>query len=73
MSKVTILDEQESSVQPADRTIAVQVWIWGNMYLPKPGDWPLVASVPINSGCHAGENPPEETLSESSQVRDYMK
>ena len=25
LSKVTILDEQEPSVQPADRTIAVQV------------------------------------------------
>ena len=35
--KITILDEQEPSVQSADRTKAVQVWSWGNMYLPKPG------------------------------------
>ena len=30
--KITILDEQEPSVQSADRTKAVQVWSWGNMY-----------------------------------------
>ena len=40
MLKITILDEQEPSVQSADRTKAVQVWSWGNMYLPKPGKWP---------------------------------
>ena len=38
--KITILDEQEPSGQSADRTKAVQVWSWGNMYLPKPGKWP---------------------------------
>ena len=38
--KITILDEQEPSVQSADRTKAVQVWSWGNMYLQKPGKWP---------------------------------
>ena len=35
--KITILDEQEPSVQSADRTKSLQVWSWGNMYLPKPG------------------------------------
>ena len=35
------LDEQEPSVQSADRTKAVQVWSWGNMYLQKPGKWSL--------------------------------
>ena len=34
--KITILDDQEHSVQSEDRTKAVQVWSWGNMYLPKP-------------------------------------
>ena len=29
--KITILDEQEGSVQSADRTKAMQVWSWGNM------------------------------------------
>ena len=40
MLTIAILDEQEPSVQSADRTKAVQVWSWGNMYLPKPGKWP---------------------------------
>ena len=40
--KITLLDEQEPSVYSADsdRTKAVQVWSWGNMYLPKPGKCP---------------------------------
>ena len=29
--KITILGEQDHSVQSADRTKAVQVWRWGNM------------------------------------------
>ena len=33
--KITILDEQEPSVQSADRAKAVQIWSWGN--LPKTG------------------------------------
>ena len=28
--KITVLDEQEPSVQSADRTKAVIVWSWGN-------------------------------------------
>ena len=32
--------EQEHSIQLAERTEAVQVWQWGDMYLPKPGKWP---------------------------------
>ena len=35
--KITISNEQEPSVQSADRTKAMQVWSWGDMYLPKPG------------------------------------
>ena len=38
--KITILGEQEHSVQSADRTKAVQVWSWGKMYYPKPEKWP---------------------------------
>ena len=34
--KITILGEQEHSEQSAERTKTVQVWHWGNMYLPKP-------------------------------------
>ena len=33
--KISILDEQEPSVQSADRTKAVQVWCLRNMYFPK--------------------------------------
>ena len=36
--KITILDEQEPSIQSADRTKAVQVWSWGNVYSSKPGN-----------------------------------
>ena len=46
--KITILDEQEPLIQSADRTKAVQVWSWGNIYLSKPGKWPLPASVSEN-------------------------
>ena len=37
--KITVLDEQEPSVQSADRIKAVQIWSWSweNMYLAKPG------------------------------------
>ena len=38
--KITILDEQEPPGQLTDRAEVVQVWSWGNMYLPKPGKWP---------------------------------
>ena len=38
--KITILDEQEPPGQLTDRAKVVQVWSWGNMYLPKPGKWP---------------------------------
>ena len=46
--KITILDEQEPLIQSADRTKAVQVWSWGNIYLSKPGKWPLPASISEN-------------------------
>ena len=35
--KITILDEQEPPVESTERIKAVQIWSWGNMYLPKPG------------------------------------
>ena len=34
--QTTTVDEQESSVQSADRTKAVQARSWENRYLPKP-------------------------------------
>ena len=62
--KITILDEQEPSVQSADRTKAVQVWSWGNMYLlKKPGQWPSQhLHLKINSGFHASKNPKQQNL-----------
>ena len=36
LSKITVLDEQEPSLQSVDRTKAVQVWSWGNMYSSRP-------------------------------------
>ena len=41
--KISILDEQEPSVQSADRTKAVQVWCLRNMYFPKPA-WKVAVS-----------------------------
>ena len=53
----TMLDEQEPSVQSADKTEAVQVWSWGNMYLLKPRNWPSQhLYLKINSGFHARKN-----------------
>ena len=49
MFKITILDEQEPSVQSADRTKAVQAWSWGNMYSTTTG--PIAAE--NNGGFHA--------------------
>ena len=46
--KITILDEEEPSVQLEDRVKAVQVLSWGNMYLPKPGKWPSPALISEN-------------------------
>ena len=63
MLKITTLDEQESSVQSADRTKAVQVWSWGNMYFPKPGK--LLSQhlyLKINRGFHAKKNPKQQYL-----------
>ena len=71
LSKITILDEQEPSVQSADRTKAVQVWSWGNMYSPKPGNsghHHSILCLKINSGFHATEYPSEETISQLKVV-----
>ena len=63
MLKVTILDEQQPSVQSADRAKAVQVWSWGNMYLQKPGKWPSQhLYLKINSGFHGRKNPKKQYL-----------
>ena len=35
--KITIIDEQEPSVQSADKIKEVQVWNWGNMSSLKTG------------------------------------
>ena len=43
--KITILGEQEHSVQPADK--AKQVWRRENMYLPKPWKMTITASICI--------------------------
>ena len=45
--KVTILGEQEHSVQSADRIKVVQVRHWGDMNLPKPGKF--TASISENN------------------------
>ena len=63
MLRNTVLDEQEPSVQSADRTKAVQVWSWGNMYLPKPEKWSSPhLYLKINSGFHARKNHKEQYL-----------
>ena len=68
--KITILDEQEPSVQSADRTKAVKVWSWGSLYSLRPENWPYrSAIISENSGFHAGENPSEATVPESNQIR----
>ena len=53
---ITSLDEQEPSVQSADRTKAVEVWSWGNMYLSKPGKWLSQHYLKIISGFYARKN-----------------
>ena len=72
MLKITILDEQEPSVQSADRTKAVQVWSWRNVYLAKPGKWLsqhlFLKKTPI--GFHARKNPSEAAISESITFND---
>ena len=61
--KITILGEQDHSVQSADRTKAVQVWPWGNMYLSKPGKWPSKhLYLKINSGFPARKNAKQQYL-----------
>ena len=41
------------------------------MYLPEPGNWPSQhLYLKINTGYNASENPSEETISESSQIRE---
>ena len=55
--KITILGEQEHSVQSVDRTKAVQVWRWRNVYLTKSGKWlSQHLYLKINIGFHARKN-----------------
>ena len=73
LSKITILDEQEPSVQSADITKAVQVWSWGNRYSPKPGNWPTQhLYLKVNNGCHARGNLSEETISKNNQKKNKL-
>ena len=60
--KITILDEQEPSVQSADRTRAVQVWSWGNTYLPKPGKLPSQDLYQKINGLYARKNLKQQCL-----------
>ena len=65
--KMSILNEEEASLQSANRTKALQVWSWGNMYLPKPGKWPsqhlyLKISIGKYNGFHARKNPKQQYL-----------
>ena len=61
--KITILGEQEHSIQSVDRTKAVQVWRWENMYIPKPGKWPSQhLYLEINSGFDTRKNPKQQYL-----------
>ena len=57
MLNITILDEQEPSVKSADRTKAVQVWSWGNMYKVA-----ITASISENALWifHARNNPKQQ-------------
>ena len=67
--KINILDQQESLVQSADRTKAMQVWSWGNTYLPNPEKWLSQHYLKINRGFHARKNPKQQYLSESSHAQ----
>ena len=61
--KTTTLGEQDHSVQSADRTKAVQVWPWGNMYWWKPGKWPSQhLYLKINRGFTARKNYKQQYL-----------
>ena len=71
LTKITLLDEQEPSVQSTGRTKAVQVWSRGNLF-SKPGNWKTFMSEHKywNTGYHAKENSSEETISENSKIRE---
>ena len=61
--KITILGEQEHSIQSVDRNNTVQVWCRENMYLPKPGKWPSQhLYLKINSGFDTRKNPKQQYL-----------
>ena len=67
--KITKLGKQENSVQPADRTKAVQVWCLGYIYIYIfTKTWKVAAItasiqyLKINSGFHARTNPKQQYL-----------
>ena len=71
MLKITILDEQEPSLQSADRYCKSEVE--KICIYKKPGNWPSQhLYLKINSGFHARKNPSKATLSESSHVQWYF-
>ena len=71
MLKITISDEQEPSLQSADRCCKSEVE--KICIYQKPGNWPSQhIHLKINSGFHARKNPSKATLSESSHVQWYF-
>ena len=75
MSKITILDKQEPSVQSADRTknsvslklrkcVAIHEALESAHSTTSAS---IITYLKINSGFHARGNPSEEAMSESSQ------
>ena len=73
--KNTILDEQEPSVQSADRAKTVQVWSSAEYVFTK--SWKLAPShllyLKINSGFHARENPSEAKVLKVVRLGSYIK
>ena len=76
------MDEQEHKSTISRQNKAVQVWSWGNMYLPKPGKWPsqhlyLKISIGKSIGFHARKNPKHQylkvvTLSDASYSKNHI-
>ena len=58
--------QYNQQTEPKQRKYEVE-----EIHSSKPGNWPSQhLCLKINTGCHAGENPSEETISESNQIRE---
>ena len=57
-------------LQSANKTKAVQVWSWENIFTKT---WKLAIVGSISEGCNAWENPSAKTSSENSQIRKLGK